>query len=155
MLALDAAGRTGNDMLAAVYEQMGERDQAAETYSRIVELSPNDADAWEHLGTWRALQGNTNDAIAAYNRSLELDPDRITARFSLAETYLEAERFEEAMNAYQALVQQGEELQSDDLAAAYAGLADTYNSLERYDDAIATAKHCWNSLRMTLRGITS
>ena len=44
------------------------------------------------------------------------------------------------MNAYQALVEQGEELQSDDLAAAYAGLADTYNSLERYDDAIATAK---------------
>ena len=36
MLALDPSGRTGYDMLASVYEQMGERDQAAETYARIV-----------------------------------------------------------------------------------------------------------------------
>src|SRR5438477_9628646 len=39
MLALDPTGRTGYDMLAAVYEQMGERDLAAETYTNIVELS--------------------------------------------------------------------------------------------------------------------
>src|SRR5207302_1414003 len=101
---------------------------------------PDDADAWEHLGTWRALQGNTDEAIDAYKHSIQLDPNRITARFSLAETYLEAERYEEAMQVYQSLVEQGEDLQSDDLAAAYAGLADTYREVQRYAEALDAAQ---------------
>ena len=33
---------------------------------------------------------------SAYKRALELDPTRSTTRFSLAETYLETERYDEA-----------------------------------------------------------
>jgi superkiller protein 3 len=119
---------------------MGERDQAADTYAAIVELDPDDAEAWEHLGTWRSLQGDSEAAIHAYARSVELDSSRITARFSLAEAYLETDRYDEALAVYQGLVEGNELLQDDDLAAAYAGLAETYNSLGRYDEAVGTAK---------------
>src|SRR5258708_31751203 len=73
-------------------------------------------------------------------RSVQLDPSRYTARFSLAEAYLELERYDDAVNAYQALVKAENDLDQDDLAAAYAGLADSYNSMGRHDDAIQTSQ---------------
>ncbi len=119
---------------------MGDPEQAGDAYEHIVSKAPDDADAWEHLGTWRSLQGNTEEAISAYERSILLDPTRYTARFSLAEAYLENERYDDAVNAYQALSDASNDLDQDDLAAAYAGLADTYNSMGRYDDAIKTSQ---------------
>ena len=91
-------------MLAAIYEHMSERDQAAEMYARIVEIDPDDTEAWEHLGTWRSLQGNAEAAVEAYSRALGTDPQRYTASFSLAETYLELERYQEELTVYQGLV---------------------------------------------------
>jgi tetratricopeptide (TPR) repeat protein len=139
MLGLDPEERTVYDTLASVYQAIGDPDQAAETYAHIVTMSPDDADAWEHLGTWRSLQRNSQEAIHAYEQSVQLDSTRYTARFSLAEAYLESERYDDAVNAYQALINASNNLDPDDLAAAYAGLADTYNSMERYDDAIKTS----------------
>ena len=81
-------------MLAAVYEQMGERDLAADTYTSIVAISPDDAEAWEHLGTWRAFKVIPTRQLMLTSIQLQFDPNRITARFSLAETYLEAERYD-------------------------------------------------------------
>src|SRR5260370_132997 len=148
MRSLGLDGGTGYDMLAAIYEQMGERDQAAEMYTRIVEIDPDDVEAWEHLGNWRSLQEKHTEAINAYARALTLDPQRYTTSFSLAETYLEVERYDEALAVYQGLVEaaEGGTLQSDDLAAAYAGLAETYNALGRYDDAAAAMSQA-NALR--------
>ena len=118
---------------------MGDRDQAAETYEHLVEIAPEDAEAWEHLGTWRSLQGNTQGTIDAYARSVQIEPARYTARFSLAEAYLDDEHYEDARQVYQSLIEDGHDLDPDDLAAAYAGLADTFNSMGRYDDAISTS----------------
>ncbi len=142
MLSLDPDGRTGYDMLVVIYEQMGDRDQASEMYARIVEIDAGDVEAWEHLGNWRSLQGKHTEAIDAYVHSLSLDPQRYTVSFGLAETYLEVERYDEALGVYQELVEDAENgrLQSDDLAAAYAGLAETYNALGRYNEAIQAAE---------------
>jgi tetratricopeptide (TPR) repeat protein len=140
MLALDPEERTVYDTLASVYEAMGDPDQSAETYARIITMAPDDADAWEHLGTWRSLQGNSEEAIRAYEQAVQLDPTRYSSRFSLAEAYLENERYNDAVDTYQALVEASSKLDQDDLAAAYAGLADTYNNMGRYDDAIQTSQ---------------
>src|SRR5258708_19487208 len=104
MLVLDPEDRTVYDTLAAVYEAMGDPDQAGDAYERIVSMAPDDAEAWEHLGTWRSLQGETEEAIRAYEQAVQLDPSRYTARFSLAEAYLELARYDHAVNPYQALV---------------------------------------------------
>ena len=140
MIGLDPEKRIGYDSMAAVYEAIGEPDQAAEIYARIVTIAPDDAEAWEHLGTWRLTQGNTDEGIAAFEQAVQVNPTHFAARFSLAEAYLEAERYEEAVRAYQEIIGMRNELDPDDLAAAYAGLADAYNSMERYDEAIATCQ---------------
>src|SRR5207247_5990550 len=136
MLGLDPTERTVYDTLASVYQAIGDPGQTAEIYARIVMLSPNDADAWEHLGTWRSLEGNREEAIQAYEQSVQLNPTRYTARFSLAEAYLETERYDDAINAYLALIDAERNLDQADLAAAYAGLADTYNSMDRFNDGL-------------------
>ena len=138
MLTLESGRRPGYDMLVAIYKQMGERDQVAEMYVQIVAMDPDDAEAWEDLGFWRSLQEQKDVAIDAYSHALTLDPQRTTASFGLAETYLEAERYDDALPIYQNLVDST--VQVDDQAAAYAGLAETYNALARYDDAIQTAQ---------------
>ncbi len=73
-------------------------------------------------------------------RALQIDPSSITTRFRLAETYLETERYEDALALYQSLINRRKDLQADDLGAAYAGLAETYNLMERYDEAMATSR---------------
>ena len=60
--------------------------------------------------------------------------------FSLAEANLDGERYEEARQVYQSLIDEANNLDPDDVAAAYAGLADAYNNMGRYDDAIKTSQ---------------
>ncbi len=51
-----------------VYESMAQPDDAADAWQRVVELSPDDAEAWEHLGTWREEQEQLDEAIEAYQQ---------------------------------------------------------------------------------------
>jgi tetratricopeptide (TPR) repeat protein len=109
----------------------------------VVELSPSDAEAWEHLGTWREEEGRLDDAIAAYQKAVELSPDTPSLKFSLAEILRDAERYDEAAATYRGLIdefrnahdEQGEEM----LADAYTGLASTQNLAGKYQDAQAVA----------------
>jgi Flp pilus assembly protein TadD len=108
-----------------------------------VDLAPDDAEAWEHLGTWREDQGRLDDAIAAYRQAVALSPDTPSLRFSLAEILREAEHYDDAVQTYRVLVEdytnardeQGEEM----LADAYTGLAATLNIAGRYDGALTVA----------------
>src|SRR5436305_513583 len=71
MLGLDPEERIVYDTLASVYQAIGDPIQAAETYARIVTLSLEDADAREHLGTWRSSDGNREEAMQAYEQSVQ------------------------------------------------------------------------------------
>src|SRR5260370_35097896 len=99
MLGLDPEDRTVYDTLAAVYEAMGDPDQAGDAYERIVSMAPDDAEAWEHLGTWRSLQAETEEAIRAYDQPVRLDPSPHTPRFSLPLAYLDLNRYRDSVNA--------------------------------------------------------
>jgi tetratricopeptide (TPR) repeat protein len=86
---------------------------AANYYTRYLTHEPEDAAAWEALGSINQAQGDTLQALAAYQRALSLDKDKINSPLiinclalslerqdiPLAEVYLEALRREQGINS--------------------------------------------------------
>jgi superkiller protein 3 len=109
-----------------------------------VQITPDDAEAWEHLGAWREEQGLADEAIDAYRKAADLTPESSGLRFSLAEALRDAEHYDEAIDAFKGLVQEHSNAEDQDgeeaLADAYSGLAASLNLAGRYDEALKTAE---------------
>lgn len=54
--------------------------EAADVNRKIIELYPNDADAYNRLGKALLEMGRYRDALATYQRAVELDPNNVIAR---------------------------------------------------------------------------
>ena len=83
MLEQAAAERDNPDMqlgLAEAYLQEGESANAAETFTRALELDESSASAAFGLGTALHQMGQTTAALAAWRRALRLDPDNFIIR---------------------------------------------------------------------------
>jgi tetratricopeptide (TPR) repeat protein len=61
--------------------------EAAQAFKTVTARNPNWAGGYTHLGEALALQGNLKDAIEAYSRSLELDPNGPERWLALAALY--------------------------------------------------------------------
>ena len=54
--------------------------EAADINRKIIELYPNDADAYNRLGKALLEMGRYRDALATYKRAVELDPNNVIAK---------------------------------------------------------------------------
>src|SRR5579885_443682 len=63
MLALEPDNPRCYSSLAEVYEAMDDAAQAIASWSKVVELEPDNTEAWEHLGTWQTSEGHLSEAI--------------------------------------------------------------------------------------------
>ena len=55
-------------------------NEAADVNRKIIELYPNDADAYNRLGKALMEMGRYRDALTTYQRAIELDPNNIIAK---------------------------------------------------------------------------
>jgi Tfp pilus assembly protein PilF len=62
----------------------GKIDEAAVRFEESARAKPDFAAAFYNLGLARERQGRDGEAIAAYTRSLELDPQNVDGRNNLA-----------------------------------------------------------------------
>ena len=90
--ALGQNSKTKADQIRAHYEtaQRFEADgnwkQAEETWRAVLELAGDDARAWTNLGVALNRQEKTNDAIAAWQRAIAIDPKLPGPYFNLGLT---------------------------------------------------------------------
>lgn len=70
----------------------------------VVSKSPGKARSWYNLGTALAAVDRTDEAIAAFSRSVALDPQDAKAWFNLGQAYLLTNRFSEALPPLRAAV---------------------------------------------------
>jgi tetratricopeptide (TPR) repeat protein len=68
-------------ILQAKYQ---DRDGAARTYRRVLELDPDNKLAWYNLGVIAQQDGKTADARLAYEKALKVDPSFESALFNEA-----------------------------------------------------------------------
>ena len=94
------------------------------------ELYPHDPDAFEMLGQVLTNRGETAEAVAAYERTIELDPSSRRAYMAAGNIYLDAGQFEQAGEAYSSF-----EALDPDAPQAHILLGKLYLAEARFDDS--------------------
>lgn len=96
-----------SELAEAAYEESRWTD-AARHYQQLTESVPNDAYIWFRLANTYVQKGNYNQAIHAYETSIERDSLQPKPWFNLSTTYL--------LNAKAAMLQSWEKLRPNDPA---------------------------------------
>jgi Flp pilus assembly protein TadD len=74
LMQIDTGAHTRFLWKGRVLEQLGELEQAVESLRTYTELAPKRPDGWAKLGHCLLKLQRLEDAVAAYDRALELDP---------------------------------------------------------------------------------
>lgn len=82
----------------------GRYREAAEAFSRSLSIHPDNPLSWLNLGTAQALLGDYDKSIGSLKKSVALNPTLSLAFANLAEVCFRAQRFQEAADAYTALL---------------------------------------------------
>jgi len=109
-------------------------EKALSVFQEIVKTTPRNAEAWRCLGHSSAALGRRDEAIAAYQRALDISPDAETYG-SLGIQYDAAGRFEEEIE----VLKRGIRV-NPGYVDAYDYLAHTYSRLGRHEEALKFAK---------------
>ena len=88
-----AAATLGEALVAA---NSGDRAGAMKMVESVIAKSPNVAEAWHLKGDIAAAQGQADDAIAAYRKSLELRPEQLLAHVRIASIHIQQGKTQEA-----------------------------------------------------------
>ena len=79
-----------------MYAELGQKKKAALAARDALRLDPSDPDAYLLLGWALHEPGTLVEAVAAYEKSLELKPGQLQALAYLGDAYLQLGRLEEA-----------------------------------------------------------
>ena len=136
----------GYSMLGFVYYQEGLYGRALEPWRRAARLAPDNAKALRNLGSAYYQLDRIEEAVAAYRRSLEVEPNA-TGYTNLGTALLVLDRDEEAADAFL----KATELAPSD-AVAWSNLGCAYHCIpERAADAAAVQERAAGMLRDRLR----
>jgi tetratricopeptide (TPR) repeat protein len=129
--------------IGSVYLQQQRTAEARANFERAIKLhaaypgtSPN---AWNNLGILAAREGNTESAVADFQRALEIDPAHSIALLNLGNAYRQEKDWARAKNTLErALALNFEDPEANySLGMVYAQLNDTDRAQEYLTNAIA------------------
>ncbi|OUW16833.1 MAG: hypothetical protein CBD18_06090 [Opitutales bacterium TMED158] len=91
--------------LGRLYHANGYLNHAWQTYRILIELDRTNP-LWPHrLASIVSSFGQLDDALPLYATSIELDPDYLPSRILLGDTYFKLNRFEEATDVFQRVLE--------------------------------------------------
>ncbi len=121
-------------MLAYLYNDKGDPAKAIAALNTIPESDRN-SKLYFVLGYTYEQQKSYKDAIAAYQKSVDLDHDNLDAIRGLAQNLLYDNQVDKALEQYKAVV----DADPND-ATSYLRIAEIYRKTGKFDDAIAALK---------------
>lgn len=86
--------------LAKVYLEMEDTQKAAEIYSELLKISPDNFDYLFNLASAYKLSGNNEKAIEMYKKAIEVEPKNPNPYFNLGIIYDNLEQMEESVKYY-------------------------------------------------------
>ena len=98
---------------------------------RTIAYSPDSVGAYNNLGLEYAKKGESQKAIDAYKKCIELNPDNKDAYVNLGILYFRMHREVDAIEAYQKAI-----ALDPNLAEAYNNLGNAYSAMGRKEDAL-------------------
>lgn len=87
--------------LASVYNFLGEKDKAKKLYHEAILLSPKSWEAYSGYGYFLTLNGNYDEAIENYNKSLRFIPDNSVAFDNIGINFFYKNDFKSAAIAFE------------------------------------------------------
>ncbi len=123
--------------LANLYAQQGQRLQEAECRYRVAILKPEWANPRNqlHLGNLLLTVDRADEAIACYQRAIQLDSQMFPLYFNLAVAFTQQNRWQEARETYQKVLEINPEH-----AASYYGLCQIAEKQGDLDSAVQYAR---------------
>lgn len=101
-------------------------------FNRQQKQSVNIAQSHYNLGQVLTEQEQWEEAIAAYQEAIQLQPQWVEPRQAIGEIFLKLEQWQEAISCYQQLI----EIQPN-IAQFHHNLGDALSKLERWEDAVS------------------
>jgi tetratricopeptide (TPR) repeat protein len=120
----------GWKVMGALCKKTGKLQDAVFANQRVLEISPNDAEAHSNLGNTLKELGRLEDAETSYNKSIAIKPDLAEAHYNLGVTLQELGRLEDAETSFKKTI-----AIKPDLAEAHSNLGNTLKDLGRLEDA--------------------
>ena len=105
-------------------EEIAELEAEIAKFSRVVEINPRNAFAWDALGTVYKSAGRYKDAILAYQQAISIDSSKAVYHHHLGLVYACEGRDEDAMSAFQKVIEI-----DPDYSLAHATLGGYYRKL--------------------------
>jgi len=124
------AAQSHLNQAATAARQSGDLPLAAELFGQVVASAPDDADLWCALGDVLRLLGSHDEALAAFDNALRLDPGHQRARIGKADALRVRGDFEHALLLLDEVLA-GPEMLADALAIK----GDVLRLLGRYEEA--------------------
>lgn len=109
--------------------------EAEEQLRKAMELEPNNAEPWSMLGHCLSRQHKTKDALKAFQRAAEIDPDNPNNLYSIADAFLGLGQPEEAVNPLLRAVQL-----KHDFSLAHYDLSLAYLMMKKYRESEMAAR---------------
>ena len=118
--------------LGSLFLRLNDWDGAIFVSRKALEVEPNRADAYNHLGLGLAGKGDWREAEAAYRKAIELDPNLAPAHCNLGKSFCSRGEVVQAVAAFR------EAVRLDPRIAEYhANLGNAHYAREDYDAALA------------------
>ena len=132
-------------------DAIGELTRAAELSEETQAASPEELmEVYKALGRAYFSRDRVDEAIAAWGKIPELDPENIFSRIELADLFREQELYEQAIAQHEAIIQLKTEdpyrvcLSRREIGNIYEAKGDYENAIQSYDTAMAlTAPGNW------------
>ena len=117
--------------LAVCQADQGRNQDAIDTFSRAIELKPNQPEAFAHRGISYSAIGQYDKAVADFQQALKLDPGNSTAQIGLGVAADKTGNADLAMDRFRQAVQEDPKS-----AVAWSNLGSSYHGKGKYDQAL-------------------
>jgi len=94
-------------ILGDVFANQGIYEKAAEQYHLLTDLYPDDVEGYRSLASSLAWAGRTQDALAAAQHAVQLDPQTPLNHWILIQSLIRLNKFPEALAAYESAQNKG------------------------------------------------
>lgn len=117
-------------VLGALFKQIGKLQDSVIINQKVLEISPNDAEAHYNLGNSLKELYRLKDAETSYRKAISFKPDYARAYFNLGITLQELGRLDEAESSYKKAI-----AIKPDLAEAHSNLGNILKELGKLENA--------------------
>jgi len=108
----------------------GNYELAEADFERVIELQPNNGDAYRRLGLTYQSGGLLSDALIAFQKAIQVRPDDFNNHWALGAFYLESSQYPEAVTEFQKMASLKPNLED-----SHRLLGQAFSELRRFPEA--------------------